>query len=466
MIKGSKCLVTGGGGTIGSTVVDQLVAAGAGEVTVLDNFVRGRRENLADALESGQVRLVEGDIRDRSLVGELMAGTDLVFHLAAIRITQCATEPRLALEVLVDGTYEIVEAAAEAGVRKVIASSSASVYGLATSVPDPGRSAPIRQRHALRCGQDLQRGPAAAFPRHAGLGLRRRCVTSTCTARGWTSTALYTEVLIRWMERIEAGQPPLIFGDGTQTMDFVFTEDIARANLLAAESDATDEVFNIGSGIETSLRELADALLRGDGQRPAARVWPGHGPSTGVTRRLADVSLADKCLGWQPRLAWKKGCGGWSTWWRAERMADCGRDSGGLIVTIPVMRPWIGDEEAAAAAAAVASGWVAQGPRVAQFEQEFAAAIGSGHGWRCPPARRRLHLALIAAGVGAGRRGGCPFPIVHRHGQRGPVCRRASSVRRCGCRHAEPHTGDRRAGPHRSHACGNSRGPGRSPRRP
>jgi UDP-glucose 4-epimerase len=131
MIEGQRCLVTGGAGTIGSTIVDQLVAAGAGEIIVLDNLVRGRRANLADALESGNVRLVEGDIRDRELVTGLMNGIGLVFHLAAIRITQCATEPRLALEVLVDGTYEVVEAAVDAGVSKVIASSSASVYGLA-----------------------------------------------------------------------------------------------------------------------------------------------------------------------------------------------------------------------------------------------------------------------------------------------------------------------------------------------
>jgi UDP-glucose 4-epimerase len=100
--------------------VDQLVTAGAAEVIVLDNFVRGRPENLAGALASGNVRVVEGDIRDRHLVSELMAGVDVLFHQAAIRITQCATDPRLALEVLVDGTYEIVEAAADAGVRKVV----------------------------------------------------------------------------------------------------------------------------------------------------------------------------------------------------------------------------------------------------------------------------------------------------------------------------------------------------------
>ena len=142
MIKGQRFLVTGGAGTIGSTIVDQLVAADAGEVIVLDNFVRGRRENLVGALGSGKVRVVDGDIRDRRLVTALMSGTDVVFHQAAIRITQCAEEPRLALEVLVDGTYEVVEAAADAGVRKVVAASSASVYGLAEQFPTGERHHP------------------------------------------------------------------------------------------------------------------------------------------------------------------------------------------------------------------------------------------------------------------------------------------------------------------------------------
>jgi len=142
VIDGQRCMVTGGAGTIGSTIVDQLVAAGAREVVVVDNFVRGREANLAGALGSGKVRIVAGDIRDRPLVRDLMSGIDLVFHQAAIRITQCVTEPRLAIEVLVDGTYEVVEAAADAGVRKVVAASSASVYGLAEQFPTSERQHP------------------------------------------------------------------------------------------------------------------------------------------------------------------------------------------------------------------------------------------------------------------------------------------------------------------------------------
>jgi UDP-glucose 4-epimerase len=320
MIQGSKCLVTGGAGTIGSTVVDQLVAAGAGEIVVLDNLVRGRRANLASALTSGNVRLVEGDIRDRSLVTRLMAGTDLVFHLAAIRITQCATEPRLALEVLVDGTYEIVEAAAETGVHKVIASSSASVYGLATQFPTPEDQHPYDNDTIYGAAKTFNEGLLRSFKAMKGLDYVALRYFNVYGPR-MDIHGLYTEVLIRWMERIEAGQPPLIFGDGTQTMDFVFTEDIARANVLAAESGATDEVFNIGSQTETSLRELADALLRVMGSDLSVEYGPARAVN-GVTRRLADVSLARERLGWKPEISLDEGLRRLVTWWRAERTAE------------------------------------------------------------------------------------------------------------------------------------------------
>jgi UDP-glucose 4-epimerase len=326
MISGSKCLVTGGAGTIGSTVVDQLVAAGAAEITVLDNLVRGRCENLADARTSSTVRLVEGDIRDRSLVADLMRGTDLVFHLAAIRITQCATEPRLALEVLVDGTYEIVEAAAEAGVRKLIASSSASVYGLASEFPTPEDHHPYANDTLYGAAKTFNEGLLRSFHAMTDLDYVALRYFNVYGPR-MDVHGVYTEVLIRWMERIEAGQPPLILGDGLQTMDFVFTEDIARANLLAAESDATDEVFNIASGTETSLRELADALQRTMGSTLPLEFGPPRGVNS-VTRRLADVSKAEKRLGWRAEVGLEEGLQRLVSWWRAERAAEAERSTG------------------------------------------------------------------------------------------------------------------------------------------
>jgi UDP-glucose 4-epimerase len=312
-----KVLVTGGGGAIGSNVTDELVLAGAEEIVVLDNFVRGRPENLAWAQSTGRVSLVEGDIRDRALVRRLMDGVDVVFHLAAIRITQCAEEPRLALEVLVDGTYNVVEAAVDAGVRRVVASSSASVYGLAEEFP-------TRESHHPYAN-DTFYGAAKAFNE----GLLR----SMHSTRGLDYVALryfnvygprmdvhglYTEVLVRWMERIAAGQSPLILGDGRQTMDFVYIGDVARANILAARSDATDAVYNVASGTETSLLELAEMLLRVMGSDLPVE----HGPAravNGVTRRLADTSLAREELGVEAQVDLERGLTLLVDWWRGER---------------------------------------------------------------------------------------------------------------------------------------------------
>jgi UDP-glucose 4-epimerase len=317
VIAGQRCLVTGGAGTIGSTIVDQLVAAGAGEVVVLDNLVRGRRENLAQALDSGRVRLEEGDIRDTSLVRRLMSGIDVVFHQAAIRITQCASEPRLALEVLVAGTYEVVEAAADEGVRKLVAASSASVYGLADHFPTTERQHPYDNDTLYGAAKTFNEGLLRSFHAMRGLDYVALRYFNVYGPR-MDIHGLYTEVLIRWMERIEAGQPPLILGDGLQTMDFVYTEDIARANLLAATSDATDEVFNIASSTETSLIELAQALQRAMGSRLDLEFGPPRGVNA-VTRRLADTSAAARVLGWKADIGLDEGLSRLVAWWRGQR---------------------------------------------------------------------------------------------------------------------------------------------------
>lgn len=316
-IEGQRCLVTGGAGTIGSTIVDQLVQARAAEIVVLDNLVRGRPENLIKARENGPVRLVDGDIRDRGLVRSLMTGMDLVFHQAAIRITQCAAEPRLALEVLVHGTYEVVEAAADAGVRKVVAASSASVYGLAEQFPTTESQHPYSNDTLYGAAKTFNEGLLRSFHAMRGLDYVALRYFNVYGPR-MDIHGLYTEVLIRWMERIAAGKPPLVLGDGTQTMDFVFTEDIARANLLAAASAATDEVFNIGSGTETSLVELAQALLRAMESRLSIEFGPPRNVNA-VTRRLADVSAAAERLGWKAEVDLDEGLSRLVTWWQGER---------------------------------------------------------------------------------------------------------------------------------------------------
>jgi UDP-glucose 4-epimerase len=311
-----RILLTGGAGFIGSHIADQLVQEGVREIVVLDNFVRGRRENLAWARSKGSITVVEGDIGDRELLAATMSGIDLVFHLAAIRITQCAQEPRLAVDVLVNGTFNVVEAAVKAGVKKIVASSSASVYGLAERFPTPEAHHPYNNRTLYGAAKVFNEGLLCSFHDMYGLDYVALRYFNAYGER-MDVHGVYTEVLIRWMERIDAGQPPLIFGDGRQTMDFIHVEDIARANILAAKSSITDQVINIASGGETSLNDLVHALLR-TMESPLA---PEYGPErtvNSVRRRLADVSRARELLGFEVRIALDEGLRRLVQWWREE----------------------------------------------------------------------------------------------------------------------------------------------------
>jgi UDP-glucose 4-epimerase len=312
----SRVLITGGGGLIGSHIADQLVQEGVEEIRVVDNFVRGRRENLAQACAQGPVTLIDGDIRDRDLVADMMQGIDVVFHQAAIRITQCAEEPRLALEVLVEGTFNVLEAAVKAGVKKVIAASSASVYGLAETFPTAEWHHSYNNRTLYGAAKAFNEGLLRSFYDMYGLDYVALRYFNVYGPR-MDLTGAYTEVFIRWMQRIVAGQPPLIFGDGKQTMDFVYVEDIARANILAAKADVTDEVCNIASGTETSLNDLAYALLH----VMESNLCPEYGPERKVNpvpRRLADVSKAKHLLGFETRVPLHEGLRRLVAWWRTE----------------------------------------------------------------------------------------------------------------------------------------------------
>jgi len=318
-VTGQRVLVTGGAGTIGSTLVDQLVDAGAAEVVVLDTMVRGRPENLAAAAAAAgdRLRIVVGDINDRPLVARLIEGMDLVFHLAALRITQCAEQPRMALESLVDGTFTIIEAAVDAGVKKVVASSSASVYGLAETFPTTERHHPYNNDTFYGAAKAFNEGMLRSFHAMRGLDYVALRYFNVYGPRMDTH-GVYTEVLIRWMERIARGESPLIFGDGLQTMDFVHVHDIARANVLAAQADVTDSVYNIATATETSLLDLAQALAAA----MDSDLKPEFGPAravNGVTRRLADISAAGRDLGWAPRIGLNEGLRGLVDWWRVER---------------------------------------------------------------------------------------------------------------------------------------------------
>jgi UDP-glucose 4-epimerase len=316
-LRDSRVLITGGAGAIGSNLCDLVVEAGARDIVVLDNFVRGRRDNLAWAEANGPVQVVEGDICDRELVDQLTEGIDVVFHQAAIRITQCAEEPRLAKDVMIDGTYNVLESAVRHEVGKVVAASSASVYGLAETFPTTESHHPYANDTLYGAAKVFNEGLLRSFHAMYGLDYVALRYFNVYGPR-MDIHGVYTEVLVRWMERILAGTPPLILGDGSQTMDFVYIPDVAKANVLAAEADVTDAVFNVASGTETSLRQLAEMLLKVMGSDLDVEFGPERAVNK-VSRRLADTTAARRELGFVAETDIEAGLRGLVEWWRAER---------------------------------------------------------------------------------------------------------------------------------------------------
>jgi len=316
-LNGKRILVTGGAGFVGSHIVDLLIDEGCEEIVAVDNMIRGRRDNLGGARERGSVRLVEGDIRDHDLMEELVCHADLVFHQAALRITQCAEEPREALEVMVDATFDLLQLCVNHKVVKVIVASSASIYGMADHFPTAETQHPYNNRTLYGAAKGFNEGLLRSFHEMYGLDYVALRYFNVYGPR-MDIHGVYTEVLIRWMERITSGEAPLILGDGNQTMDFVHVKDVARANILAAKSDITDEVFNVASGAETSLKELAYVLL----EVMEADLRPEYREErkvNAVSRRLADTDKAKEVLGFNASVTLKEGFKELVAWWRARR---------------------------------------------------------------------------------------------------------------------------------------------------
>ncbi|MET3899015.1 UDP-glucose 4-epimerase [Devosia sp. UYZn731] len=317
-MQGKRILITGGSGLIGSHIADLVAAQAPAEIVIYDNFVRGRLENIAAAQAIAPITVVTGDIRDRDLLAKSMVGIDIVFHQAAIRITQCAEDPRLAHDVLATGTFNVLEAAVAAKVKKLVAASSASVLGAADVFPTTEQHHPYNNRTIYGAAKTYNEALLRSFNEMYGLDYVALRYFNVYGPRMDVYGA-YTEVLIRWMERIAAGLPPIIMGDGTQTMDFVHVRDIARANVLAATSDATDAVFNVASGTETSLSDLARILLgvMGSSLTPIHEAARKVNP---VARRLASTEKAEREIGFRSQISIEEGMADLVSWWRAERM--------------------------------------------------------------------------------------------------------------------------------------------------
>ncbi|OGQ50677.1 MAG: NAD-dependent dehydratase [Deltaproteobacteria bacterium RIFCSPLOWO2_02_FULL_53_8] len=301
-IKGKGFLVIGGAGFIGSHLVEQLLAEGASQVRVYDNFSRGTRANLEQALRNPRAEIFAegGDILHRDTLLRAMAGMDGVFHLAALWLLQCHEYPRSAFEVNVAGTMNVIEAVIASGVKRLVFSSSASVYGDAVSEP-------MEEDHPFNCqefygaskvcgemilralyNREQQKGSGFEYA-----GLRYMNVYG---ARQDDKGA-YVGVIVRMLNALDEGEQPVIHGDGSQSYDFIDVRDCARANVLAMQSVSSNQYYNVGTGIKTSIAELVELLSDKHPNKTTARFEPGERPF--VRSRVGDTAKASREIHFQ-----------------------------------------------------------------------------------------------------------------------------------------------------------------------
>ena len=290
----SKVLVTGAAGLVGSHIVDDLVKEGT-RVVAFDSFVRGRMEHLDWARAHGDVQVIEADLRDRGAIREALVGVEYVFHQAAAWLRLCQEEPRLSLDVNIAGTFNLLEACVEEGVKKIVAASSSSVYG-------EGLYLPTDENHPFN--NDLFYGASKiaaeqyyrAFHKKYGLNFVAFRYLNVYGPRQ-PYEAAYMDVIMHFLNRIDADEPPIVRGDGSATVDLVYVEDVARANLIAMKSPVTNEFFNVASGKETTLRELAYLLIKLSGKEKRLEPEFQMMDAGLVTRRWGAPTKAREMLG-------------------------------------------------------------------------------------------------------------------------------------------------------------------------
>lgn len=321
LLSGARVVVTGGAGNVGSHIVDAAIAAGAREVVALDALLRGVPENLTAALATGRARLVEIDIRDREAVHANIAGTDVVFHQAALRWTRCQEDPRECQEVMVDGTFNVVEAAADAKVSRLVLASSAVVYGESVRLP-------IDEDHPLN-GKTVYGAAKVANEQLARAFAHLRDVPTT-TLRYFNVfgprmdiRSKYVEVMIRWLDLIDRGEPLTLYGDGSASVDFIYVADVVNANVMSCEARHHDAIINVCSGVETTMRDLATILLdlTGSSVGMEFKAQPaGQLPA----RRYGDPRRAEELLGFRAATSLTDGLRQLIAW-RREALAVAAR---------------------------------------------------------------------------------------------------------------------------------------------
>lgn len=330
-ICGKKLLVIGGAGLIGSHTVDALLKEDVGEVIVYDNFVRGRMENLAQARHDSRFKVYDigGDILQTDILEAAMQGVDGVFHLAALWLLQCHEFPSSAFDVNVRGTFNVMEACKNSGVERLVYSSSASVYGDALSEPMT-EDHPFNNKNFYGatkiCGEAMLR----SFHHRYGLdyvGLRYMNVYGPRQ----DYQGAYIAVIMKMLDAIDRGESPTILGDGSEAFDFVAVEDCGQANLCAMKSNATDSFYNVGTGVRTSLKQLAELLLELTGSNKPIN-YASRSQATLVRNRIGCPQKASEEIGYTAAIELREGLQRLINW-RASHKAEVEARRDALRVT-------------------------------------------------------------------------------------------------------------------------------------
>lgn len=314
-LAGSKIVLIGGAGLVGSHIVDQLTSEPVKEIVVFDNFLRGTKANLAEAMKSPKVRIVEASMTDRDALKRELAGADGVFLLASLWLGECVNDPRLAWEVNTLGTWNVVEACREAGVKRIVYSSSASVYGNALVTPMTEEH-PFNNRTTYGATKIAnEQMLRAIYEQHKLPYIGMRYMNIYGPRMDYEGT--YVSVIMKVLDKIFANERPVVFGDGSQVYDFIHVSDIARANVLGMKAECADENFNVGMGIGTSINELVTMLLELTGStltidyRPQAQSF--------VTHRIGSIDKAEKLLGFRATVPLREGLKSVVDWRMAGR---------------------------------------------------------------------------------------------------------------------------------------------------
>ena len=294
-ITNKSIMLIGGAGLVGSHIVDELVNEPVKEIIVFDNFVRGKRDNLSEAVKSPKVRVIEGSMTDQNALRRAMEGVDGVFLLASLWLGECVNEPRSAWETNVMGTWNVVEACHDLGVKRVVYSSSASVYGNALVTPMT-EDHPFNNRTTYGATKIANEQMfRSIYEQHKLPYVGYRYMNIYGERMDYQGT--YVSVIMKAMDNILAGKPPVIFGDGSQMYDFIYVKDVAKANVLGMKADCEDEFFNIGMGVGTTINELVDMLL----ELMGSNLKPEYKPQAQsfVTHRIGSTDKAKRLLGFK-----------------------------------------------------------------------------------------------------------------------------------------------------------------------